>query len=206
MPDHAPVSGWTQRPSGLVLASASPRRAALLEGLGLKFSVVPSGFEERHAGRPGDPAKLVESLALGKAADVAAGLNSGLVLGADTVVILRGEVLEKPSGEAEARAMLRRLSGRWHEVYTGLALVEAGGGARRVGHERTRVRFRALEPEEIEAYVRTGEPLDKAGAYGIQGCGAVLVREIRGCYTNVVGLPLALLAQMLGEFGVAVLG
>jgi len=127
------------------------------------------------------------------------------VLGADTVVIHAGATLEKPGDAAEARKMLAVLAGEWHEVYTGLALVEPVSGNSLVEHERTRVKFRHLPPDEIEAYVRTGEPLDKAGAYGIQGLGAVLVERIEGCYTNVVGLPLARLAVMLREFGLDVL-
>lgn len=189
------------RPPELILASSSPRRADLLRGLGLSFRIVPSGFEERHQGRTRDPARFVETLALGKAEEVAGKVGRGLVLGADTIVILAGEILEKPADPAEAREMLSRLSGRWHEVYTGVALVEAEGMASLVGHERTRVKFRRLEAEEIEAYVRTGEPLDKAGAYGIQGLGAILVERIEGCYTNVVGLPLTRVALMLREFG-----
>lgn len=147
----------------------------------------------------------MEALALGKAREVAGRLGHGLVIGADTVVILSGATLEKPADAAEAREMLAALSGRWHEVYTGLALVDGLTGIARIGHERTRVKFRRLLPGEIEAYVGSGEPLDKAGAYGIQGLGAVLVERIEGCYTNVVGLPLARLISMLREFGVEVL-
>ena len=189
----------------LILASSSPRRSDLLAGLGLRFEAVPSRFPEQHEGRPGDPARLVEALALGKAREVADRLGRGLVLGADTVVIRDGEILEKPADAAEAGKMLAILAGRWHEVYTGLALVAPVTGNCLVEHERTRVKFRHLTPHEIEAYVQTGEPLDKAGAYGIQGLGAVLVERIEGCYTNVVGLPLARLAVMLREFGLEVL-
>ena len=195
------AGGMDAKERELILASASPRRAELLRMLGLTFRVVPSGFEERHEGRTGDPARLVKALALGKAEEVAAEVGRGLVLGADTVVILAGGILEKPADPAGARAMLQRLSGRWHEVYTGVALLEAERKEFRVGHERTRVKFRRLDPEEIEAYIRTGEPLDKAGAYGIQGLGAILVERIEGCYTNVVGLPLTRVALMLREFG-----
>ena len=191
--------------TGLILASASPRRAALLAGLGLDFRVEPSLFEERHTDRPTDPAALVETLALGKARDVARRYSTGLVLGADTVVIQDGTAFEKPADAREARSMLSRLAGRWHVVYTGVALADAATAAYRVGHEKTRVKFRSLTPDEIEAYVATGEPLDKAGGYGIQGLGAVLIERIDGCYTNVVGLPMARLALMLKEFGINVL-
>ena len=193
------------RRSELILASASPRRAELLAGLGLSFQVVPSAYEERHEDRPGDPAELVRTLAAGKAWEVARAAGRGLVLGADTVVILAGAVLEKPADTHEARKMLGALSGQWHEVYTGVALVEASACRSMIGHERTRVKFGNLTPAVIDAYVETGEPMDKAGAYGIQGRGAVLVERIDGCYTNVVGLPLSLLAAMLREFGLEVL-
>ncbi len=189
---------------GLILASASPRRAELLAGLGLAFTVTPSLYVEQHENRPSAPEHLVELLALGKAQEVGRRLGHGLILGADTVVMRDGAVLEKPADPEDARRMLRRLSGGWHEVFTGLALCEAHTGRKSTGHERTRVKFRPLAPEEIDAYVRTGEPMDKAGAYGIQGMGAVLVERIEGCYSNVVGLPLARLALMLRDFGVEV--
>lgn len=197
--------GPAERPT-LILASSSPRRAGLLRQIGLCFEIAPSNFDERHENRPAAPAKLVEELALGKARDVAAGRKGGLVLGADTVVILEGAVLEKPADAAEAREMLAGLAGKWHEVYTGLALVEAESGRSLIGHERTRVLFRPLKMAEIAAYVASGEPLDKAGAYGIQGLGATLVARIEGCYTNVVGLPLPRLTLMLREMGWEVLG
>jgi septum formation protein len=191
----------------IILASASPRREALLTQIGLPFRVEPSGVSEEKAGRPGDPASFVEQAAFAKAEEVAARVGDGLVLGADTVVVIGGEALGKPATTAEAREMLARLSNATHEVYTGLALVLVGGGnavRRRVGHEMTRVTFRALTPDDIEGYVATGEPMDKAGAYGIQGRGAALVERIEGCYFNVVGLPLARLVEMLREFGVLV--
>ena len=191
--------GWPE----LVLASVSPRRAELLAVLGLDFRVVPSLFSEDHAERPAEPIGLVESLALGKAAEVAARMQKALVIGADTIVTLAAKILEKPRDEQEARDMLRMLSGRWHRVYTGVALVETDSGRSAIAHECTRVKFRPLAEDEIGAYAATGEPLDKAGAYGIQGRGAVLVERIEGCYTNVVGLPMARLAVMLREFGVA---
>jgi septum formation protein len=120
-----------------------------------------------------------------------------MVLGADTVVVCQGEMLGKPSSKAEARRMLGLLSGRWHAVYTGLALV--WGGGRLAEYERTEVAFRQLSEEEIGRYVESGESMDKAGAYGIQGRGAALVRAVRGCYTNVVGLPIPRLMVMLAK-------
>jgi septum formation protein len=147
---------------------------------------------------------LVKRSALEKARSVEGG--GDVVLGADTIVVCEGEVLGKPRDERDARRMLRKLSGTWHRVYTGVALVSAGalparGKRRLVDYECTEVAFRALSKREIDRYVETGEPMDKAGAYAIQGEGAGLVRTLRGCYTNVIGLPLPKLIEMLAEFG-----
>jgi septum formation protein len=145
--------------------------------------------------------RRVEKLALAKAEAVSA-RREGLILGADTLVCLHGEILGKPRDQAEAARMLRRISGQVHQVLTGLALVE---GARQVcAHQLTAVEMRSLTEAEIQRYVATGEPLDKAGAYGIQGKGAALVKRIDGCFYNVVGLPVSLLVQQLAKFGVEV--
>lgn len=190
----------------VILASASPRRAALLRQAGIRFTTAPTGVEG-DVGPPGpDPAQYVERAALAKARSGAADVTDGLVVGADTLVAVDGEALGKPRDEAEAARMLRRLSGRTHEVLTGLALVEVGSGQERraaATHERTRVTFRDLSEGDIGAYVATGEPMDKAGGYGIQERGALLVSGIEGCYTNVVGLPLGRLVAMLREFGLS---
>ncbi|MEO8274787.1 MAG: Maf family protein [Thermoanaerobaculia bacterium] len=180
----------------LVLASASPRRSALLAELDLQFTVRPSGADETPlAGE--SPADLVRRLACAKAL---ARLAPGeIVLAADTIVVIDEEILGKPADEAAARAMLAQLSGREHEVWSGVAVAEKGRLATRV--ERTLVRIRALEPGEIAAYVAGGEPSDKAGAYAIQGWGAVYVEGITGNYTNVVGLPLPAVAACLRELG-----
>lgn len=191
----------------LILASASPRREALLAQVGLPFRVEPSRVSEEGVGAPRDPALFVEQAALAKAEEVGSRVGEGLVLGADTAVVIGSQVLGKPACAAEAYTMLRRLSGATHRVYTGLALVQVAAGRvtrRRSAHEMTRVTMRRLGAREIAAYVATGEPLDKAGAYGIQGRGALLIEHIEGCYFNVVGLPLARLADLLGEFGVSV--
>ncbi|HEY7515161.1 MAG TPA: Maf family protein, partial [Vicinamibacteria bacterium] len=178
----------------LILASASPRRRALLERLGLPFEVWPSGVEERLAA--GVPAPvLATTLARAKARDVAAGLRAtagapALVLGADTLVVLEGRPLGKPASRDEARAMLHALRGRTHDVVTGLALLEAPGARERVEAVTSRVVMRPYGDAEVEAYVATGEPDDKAGAYAVQGAGGHLVARVEGCYTNVVGLPL----------------
>lgn len=188
----------------LVLASASPRRVNLLEQLGLSFEVLPSGVPEDPPGGTAQPADLARGLALRKAEAVALKSPDALVLGADTVVVVDGAVLGKPRDEAEAAEMLDRLQGRAHLVITGVAVV-APDGRKRVEHEETTVWMRPLTRTQIERYVRSGEPLDKAGAYAVQGLGALLVERIFGCYYNVVGLPLGRVARLLEEFGVTVL-
>ncbi|ACY48395.1 Maf family protein [Rhodothermus marinus] len=181
----------------LILASRSPRRRKLLAQLGLHFEVHPSDLDE-NATNHRLPEQLVEQLALEKARTVAARFPEALTLGADTIVVLDGDVLNKPADEAEARAMLRRLSGRTHTVYTGVALVHPASQREVVDYEATQVTFAPLTDAEIDAYVATGSPLDKAGAYGIQDdYGAVFIRRIEGDYYNVVGLPLHRLYRML---------
>lgn len=184
------------------MASASPRRRELLEQVGLPCEVMPSEITEHNFGMA-DPEALVKRLALSKARDVARKVKEGIVIGADTVVVYRGKILGKPIDEADAEGMLRKLSGHEHEVMTGLAIVDVDRGEEAVECVKTKVKFRRLSPEEIREYVATGEPLDKAGAYGIQGKGAALVKSIEGCYYNVVGLPLAKLVEMLKSLGVA---
>lgn len=186
-----------------ILASASPRRAELLKQIGLDFKIIPSTFQEETLLRS-DPARLVKDLALNKAKQVAQNIATGLVIGADTIVFLEGQILEKPSGVDEATRMLAALSGKTHQVFTGIALIEVPGWKTKVDYETTRVKFRSLTRSEIDAYVSTREPLDKAGAYGIQGKGALLVEGINGCYFNIVGLPLAKLVMMFHEFKISV--
>ncbi len=182
----------------IVLASASPRRLQLLGLLGLRPDVLPADIDETWKdGEP--PAVHVERLAREKAATVAR--NGAVVVGADTDVAIDGKILGKPRDEADARAMLRLLSGREHEVFTGVAVRYGGRAA--AGCERTVVRFRPLDDATIAAYVATGEPMDKAGAYGIQGYGAVLVERIAGDYFTVMGLGLGLLVELLGRVGLA---
>lgn len=182
--------------SRLVLASQSPRRQQLLRAAGIEFRVVIPGVEEpRPVGRR--YADHARASALAKAVAVSQKAE-GLILAADTIVVCAGRVLGKPSSADEARRALRSLSGRWHSVYTGLALVEKE--RRLVDYERTEVAFRSLSNEEIGRYLAAGEPMDKAGSYAIQGEGAALIRAIRGCYTNVIGLPLPKLLAMLVGF------
>jgi septum formation protein len=191
-------------PLKLILASASPRRAEILRNAGIQFEVRATDVDEsRLTGEfPGD---YVRRLALAKARSVAAeyrGLgDEALVLGADTVVVVDADVLGKPVSQDNARSMLRRLSGRVHEVHTGLALLRSSGEEQRVVEEITRVHFAPLTDREIEDYISTGEPFDKAGAYGIQAIGGRYVKGIEGCYFNVMGLPLARLWSLLREVG-----
>jgi nucleoside triphosphate pyrophosphatase len=181
----------------LVLASASPRRVQLLRQAGAVFTVLDPGPDRAWPGRA-EPRHGVRALALDKARRVAEERPDSVVIGADTVVVARGARLGKPRDLAEAREMLRRLQGRAHDVWTGLAVVR--GDEQRTASECTTVVFAKLDEREIEAYVRLGESLDKAGAYGIQGAAAQFVRRLEGDYCNVVGLPLARLRQVLAEF------
>jgi septum formation protein len=175
----------------LVLASSSPRRAAILRAAGYDFDVRPSGAEEwPYPG--GDPSGYTESLARAKAGG---GSDGEVVVGADTVVVVDGAVLGKPADAEDAAAMLRRLSGRTHEVVTGVAVRH--NGAVRSGHARTRLTLRVLDEGAIRAYVDTGEPLDKAGAYGYQGGAARFVTRLEGDADTVIGLPMALLRELL---------
>jgi len=188
----------------LILASASPRRKQLLSQLGLDFTVEPSsGDENIRANLP--PEVTAVTLAEAKAVNVACRHNDGLVLGADTIVVIDGRILGKPRDAGHASQMLSWLSGKWHSVYTGLALIDAETGKLIEDFEESRVKFKNLSEREIKSYINTGEPLDKAGAYGIQGKGSLLVEKIEGCYYNIVGLPLFKLNTLLFEFGIKIL-
>ena len=152
------------------------------------------------------PENLAKKMAEGKARDVADQNRDFLIIAADTVVAAAGRILGKPRDEQEAREMLRFLSGKWHQVHTGLALYHRAAKREALMVETTMVHFRELSEEEIVFYVKSGEPMDKAGAYGIQGLGAVLVDRIEGCFFNVMGLPLARLTLLLKDFGIHLLG
>ncbi len=198
MPAAQPDPGVAGVPP-IVLASASPRRRSLLELLGLRFRVVPSAIDE--VLRDGeDPGSHVERLAREKAQAVAASHPDALVIGGDTIVVVDGTPLGKPADEAEAVAMLMRLQGTTHRVETGIAVV-APGGRVQSSVERVHVWFRPFDRHTAEQYVSTGEPMDKAGAYGIQGFGATLVDRIDGDYFAVMGLPLARLVSLLRALG-----
>ncbi|MBO5282035.1 MAG: septum formation inhibitor Maf [Lachnospiraceae bacterium] len=191
----------------IILASASPRRRELLAGLGLDYTVLASGVEEQITEK--EPAKVVEELSAQKAGDVlqrllAPNFRKGddeelLVIGADTIVSIEGQILGKPADERDGAEMLKRLSGRQHQVYTGVTLYHWHRGETRkcTFHECTQVWFYPMTQEEISWYISTGEPMDKAGAYGIQGLGNRFVKAIEGDYNNVVGLPVARLYQEL---------
>ena len=176
----------------------------LLGALKIEFEVVPSNADET-AEDGISPGTLVEMLAKAKASVVSASRPEDLVLGADTVVVLDEQVLGKPKDNVDAARMLRMLRGRSHEVYTGICVKRAADGFERTAHEVTEVRFLPMSEEEISSYVRTGEPLDKAGAYAIQGLGTLFISGITGDYFNVVGLPVRLVATMLKEAGMEVI-
>jgi septum formation protein len=180
----------------LTLASRSPRRAEILRAAGWPFEAVAADIDESvQAGE--DAISYVKRLALTKAQTVAGKVTEGLILGADTTVLVDGEMLGQPLDDEDAGRMLKLLSGKWHEVLTGVALVRVGGAAPAlVDHETTRVRFAEMSAEEIDWYVSTGEPRGKAGAYGIQGHAALFVEEIAGDYFNIVGLPVRLVYEM----------
>jgi septum formation protein len=185
----------------IVLASSSPRRRELLEKTGLKFIVDAAEINEDH-GRRMKPAELAKIISLEKAKAVAARHPCSIIIAADTFGILGGRLLGKPRDEDEARDMLKRMSGRRHRVVTGFTILNTETGKIVSKAVETKVYFRKLGKEEIEAYVKTGDPMDKAGAYAIQGMGAQLVEKIEGDYYNVIGLPLGALVRELKGFGV----
>ena len=184
----------------LILASVSPRRKALLEQVGLEIEVVPSRIEEVIR-KDEPPRNYVLRMSREKAEVVAGRFYDRWVIGADTVVVIDGEILGKPEDSEEARGMLTLLSGREHWVLTGYAIARRKGGAFLSDVLETRVRVKPLSPREINWYTRTGEPLGKAGAYAIQGVGSFMVEEIEGSYTNVVGLPVCQVLESLRAVG-----
>jgi len=188
----------------LILASASPRRAEILRNAGFEFTVMPADADESQL--PGEaPDAYVRRLAETKARAireaVAGSAASGFVIGADTAVVIGDELLAKPLDAVDARRMLKLLSGRTHEVLTGIAVAPLGGGAIMTHVETTQVTFLPLSDSEVERYITTGEPFDKAGGYGIQGLAGKFISRIDGCYFNVMGLPVSRLWQMLRDVG-----
>ncbi len=191
-----------------VLASASPRRKELLEKMGLQFSIVVSDADESSVTRDIPVGLYVQELALLKASATAKTLlknKNALIIAADTIVTLDGEILGKPDGEDDAEKMLSALSGRTHEVYTGYCVMRIRDGKTVCNSVRTEVKFKTLTEQKIRAYIKSGEPMDKAGAYGIQGLGSMLIEKINGDYFNVVGLPVSALADTLEEFDIEIL-
>ena len=181
----------------LVLASTSVRRVEILTSVAWPFEAMASGVDETRM-QSEAPVSYVTRLAKAKADAVAKQLRAGLVLGADTTVVTEGELLGQPKDEQDARRMLRLLSGQWHEVLTGVALVRAGHDNNSiVDYERTNVRFGALSDAEIDWYVSTQEPMGKAGAYAVQGKAALFIEEIQGDYFNIVGLPIRLVYELV---------
>ncbi len=180
----------------IILASQSPRRRYLLERAGLRFAVIPSRLDEASV-TAASPDDYVRELAQAKAMDIARMHPKSWVIGADTVVVADGRILGKPASTAQARDMLRRLSGRMHQVLTGFCICRLSGERLFTDVVRTDVLFKALTDDEIEWYIQTGEPFDKAGAYAIQGIGTFLVKRINGSYTNVVGLPVCEVVEFL---------
>ena len=183
----------------LILASASPRRSALLRNLGLRFSAMPADVDET-VHRDETPRAYVERVAAAKAGAVAAGYPAAVVLGADTTVALDERILGKPADAGDAERMLRLLSGHRHRVYSAVAV--HCGGCERLRTVATEVRFRAVSPAEIRSYIVSGEPLDKAGGYAVQGLGGIFVEHLAGSYSAVVGLPVAETVDLLREFGI----
>ncbi len=188
----------------IILASSSPRRQEMLRNLGLDFAIHPSGADES-VDDGLKPSVIVELLAERKAADVASHYQEGLVIGSDTIVVLEEKVLGKPKDEQDAFSMLSSLQGKSHSVFSGLAIIDARTGSRKIGYVETKVTMREVTSEEIRQYIATGEPMDKAGAYAIQGLGSIFIEGIVGDYFSVVGLPVRLMADYLGEFGVSIL-
>jgi septum formation protein len=184
-----------------ILASSSPRRRELLASISLDFEVLPSNVPEVH--QPGEaPEEYVARLSRDKAQAIAEQHPSRWIIAADTTVLLDDQLLEKPADAADAARMLGTIAGKTHVVYTGLTLQNTDRGHSETRVAESEVRMLPLTPSEIEWYVRTGEPLDKAGAYAVQGIGAMFIDSIHGSYTNVVGLPLATLFQMLRHAGI----
>lgn len=188
----------------IILASASPRRKEILKITGLKFSVCVSDYEEDLSLKL-NPRELARFLSRKKAETIAHKYKDTIIIAADTFIVFKNKLLGKPHVDREAEKMLKMLNGKAHSVITGFTIIDTDSGKKLSRSVETKVYFKKLSPEEIRAYVRSKEPLDKAGAYAIQGLGAVFIEKIEGDYFNVVGLPLCALVECLREFGVNVL-
>lgn len=180
----------------IILASASPRRKEILENTNIKFDIISSSIEELVLDGE-SPCQMVMRLAFEKGIDIASKYKSNLVISADTIVVLDDNVLGKPKDEEEARQMISNLSGRTHQVITGISLINLENNKKIIDYVVSNVKFKKLSKDDINDYIKTKESLDKAGAYGIQGYGALLVEEIQGDYFNIVGLPISKLSDLL---------
>jgi septum formation protein len=188
-----------------ILASASPRRREILEGLGIPFSVDSSGIEEPPRQPHETAPHYAVRMACMKASAVALKYSSGLVLAADTIVVSGNSILGKPSTRSEAQGMLKSLSGRWHEVVSGICLITCQPRRRYSAFSRSRVHFRRLSAAEIEWYLKTGEYRDKAGAYGVQGFASLFIDRIEGCYFNIVGFPITTFEKLCRKAGISLI-
>jgi septum formation protein len=194
--------GGKQIKSRWILASSSPRRRDILSRMGIRFHVVPSNMPEPARKGGETPTRYAVRAACLKTKAVAETHQSGLILGADTIVVVGDRILGKPSSRAQARAMLKSLSGRWHEVISGICLKNCSTQRTCSAYSRSRVHFRRLSSAEIEWYLKTGEYRDKAGAYGAQGYAALFIDRIEGCYFNIVGFPIAVFEKLCRRMGV----
>jgi septum formation protein len=209
---HTSWSGNNNQSANIVLASQSPRRVELLSYLGLTFETIPSHIDE--STDLTDPGEVVVSLAEAKARAVCDnikgradfGAKRTLVLGADTIVVIGQDIIGKPSSREDAYQMLMRMSGRPHRVFTGVAIVDLHSGETWKNYESSTVYFRYLDSAEVRCYVKTSEPMDKAGSYALQGIASAFVQRVDGCYTNIIGLPVPLTLKMFREAGLTVLG
>jgi len=185
----------------IILASTSPGRHFLAEKMGLDFDIVPSNYEEDMKMKM-KPGRLVKTLALGKAEDVAKRFKKGIVIGVDTIVVFKGKKLGKPKSEQESYESLVSFSGKSQRIYSGMALIDCETGKKIVSYDYTKVKFRKMDDIEIRKYIATGEPMSKAGSYAIQGLGSIFIESIKGCYPNAMGLPVHRLNKNLKKMGV----
>ncbi len=183
----------------LVLASSSLRRITLLKMLGYHFDIIPHSIDE-YIPNDAAPEELVQNLAFLKANDVAGRVDDAIVIGADTLVFHNKDIVGKPKGARDAKRILSLLSNSEHSIFTGVCIIDMPSKKKLLRNERTRITMKHISEEEIEAYVRSGEPLDKAGAYAVQGKGKKFIKKINGCYSNAVGLPLEIVQEMLNKF------
>jgi len=190
---------WILELPKIILASGSPRRAEILRTVGWPFEMMPPDIDETRRTNE-DAVTYVQRLARSKAEAVAQRVPSSLIVAADTTVVIDEQILEKPTDQNDACRMLRKLSGQWHQVITGVALIDGPTSQMQFGCEKTEVKFAMMSQDEVNWYASSGEPMDKAGAYAIQGLGARFIERIRGDYFNVMGLPVRLLYEMIQEF------